>query len=153
MIGKIAGNDANSDKLASRGYSFESNITELSLAVEYHPLGRGRWDKKNELIKSISPYVYGGVGYMLGEPEVMGLPTSSEDLLNDITSRLVVPFGIGVQATFNEKYYLAFEGGTRYITDDYLDGVSLSGNPNANDWYITAGIKVGFYLSGEPSMF
>jgi len=90
---------------------------------------------------------------MFGEPEVMGLPNSSEDALNDITSRLVIPFGIGVQATFNENYYVAFEGGTRYLSDDYLDGVSVSGNPNANDWYLTVGIKIGFYLSGEPSMF
>ena len=153
LVGKITGDDANSDKLASRGYSFESNITELALSVEYHPLGQGRWDRKNDLIKSISPYIYAGVGYMFGEATVIGLPSTSEDLLNDITSRLVVPFGIGVQATFNEKYYLAFEGGTRYLTDDYLDGVSISGNPEANDWYLTVGIKVGFYLSGEPSMF
>ena len=90
---------------------------------------------------------------MFGEPTVTGLQPSSEDLLNDITSRLVVPFGIGVQATFNEQFYVGIEGGTRYLTDDYLDGVSLAGNPNANDWYPTVGIKVGFFLSGEPSMF
>lgn len=153
MIGKLSGNDANSDKLAPRGLSFESNITELSLAVEYHPLGRGRWDRKNELIKSISPYVYVGAGYMFGEPMVTGLPSTSEDTLNDITSRFVVPFGIGVQATFSEKYYIGIEGGTRYLNDDYLDGVSISGNPEANDWYPSIGIKVGFFLSGEPSMF
>ena len=153
IVGKITGDDANSDKLAPRGYSFESNVTELSIAAEYHPLGKGRWSNRNELIKSISPYVYGGVGFMFGEPTVLGLPSTSEDLLNDITSRLVIPFGIGVQATFSEKYYVAFEGGSRYITDDYLDGVSISGNPKANDWYLTVGIKVGFYLSGEPSMF
>jgi len=153
LIGKISGDDANSDKLAPRGFSFESSVTELSLAVEYHPLGRGRWDRKNELIKSISPYIYGGVGYMFGEPTVSGLPPTSEDLLNDITSRLVIPFGIGVQATFSEKYYVGIEGGTRYLSDDYLDGVSLSGNPKANDWYPTVGIKIGFFLTGEPSMF
>lgn len=153
LVGKISGDDANSEKLASRGYSFESNITELSIAVEYHPLGQGRWSNRNELIKSISPYVFAGVGYMFGEPTVTGLPSTSEDLLNDITSRLVVPFGIGVQATFSEKYYVAFEGGTRYLTDDYLDGVSISGNPKANDWYPTVGLKIGFFLGGEPSMF
>lgn len=153
ILGKISGDDANSEKLAPRGFSFESKVTELSLAVEYHPLGRGRWDRRNDLIRSISPYVYAGAGYMFGTPTVMGLPPASEDLNNDITSRLVVPLGIGVQATFHESYYIALEGGTRYITDDYLDGVSIEGNPNANDWYLSANIKIGFYLSGEPSMF
>jgi len=96
---------------------------------------------------------YVGAGYMFGEPKVTGLPATSEDILNDITSRLIIPFGFGVQGTFSEKYYFGIEGGTRYLMDDYLDGVSVSGNPGANDWYLTIGLKVGFYLSGEPSMF
>lgn len=153
ILGKISGSDLNGERFLDRGISFESKVTELSLAVEYHPLGKGRWNRMNDLIKSLSPYLYGGVGYMFGDPKVTGLPPGSMDLDNDKTSRLVIPFGIGVQATFKESYYIALEGGTRYLADDFLDGVSFEGNPNANDWYLTAGIKVGFYLSGEPSMF
>jgi len=153
ILGKISGDDLNSERFTDRGYSFENKITEMTVAVEYHPLGRGRWNLRNELIKNISPYVYGGAGYMFGDPTVMGLPPSSEDLADETTSRLVIPFGIGVQATFNESYYIGIEAGTRYLGDDYIDGVSIEGNPGANDWYLTGGIKVGFFLSGEPSMF
>ena len=153
IFGKLSGNDANSEKLAPRGLSFESNVIEGSIVAEYHPIGQGRWNRKNELIKSISPYVYGGVGFTFGEPETVGLPPESEDLQNNTTARLSIPFGIGVQGTFSEKFYIALEGGSRYVPDDYLDGVSFAGNPDAKDWYITAGIKIGFYLTGEPSMF
>jgi len=153
ILGKISGDDLNSERFVDRGYSFENKVTEIAVAVEYHPLGRGRWNLRNELIKNISPYVYGGAGYMFGDPTVIGLPASSEDLANETTSRLVIPFGIGIQLTFNENYYVGFEAGSRYLGDDYIDGVSIEGNPNANDWYLTGGIKVGFFLSGEPSMF
>lgn len=153
ITGKVTGDDANSKSFPDRGFSFESNLSEASLVVEYHPIGRGRWNRTNELIKDLSPYVYGGVGYAFGEAEVIGLPPNSQDLLDVTSSRLVVPMGIGVQYTFSESLYVELVGGTRYVTDDYIDGVSVAGNPDAKDWYLTAGIKIGYYLSGEPSMF
>ncbi|MBT8221056.1 MAG: outer membrane beta-barrel protein [Bacteroidia bacterium] len=153
FFGKISGDDANSEELSMRGLSFESNLVEGAVTLEYHPIGQGRFNSRGDFLKSISPYVYAGVGFTFGEPEVTGFSQGAEDLNNTTTTRLGIPFGLGVQWTFNEKLYVALEGGTRMIFDDYLDGVSISGNPDANDWYVTAGLKVGFYLSGEPSMF
>lgn len=153
IFGKISGDDANSEKLASRGISFESSLLEGSIVLEYHPLGEGRFNDRGDFFKSLSPYLYGGVGFAFGEPEVLGLAPGSQDLNNTTTTRLGIPFGLGVQWTFNEQFYVGLEGGTRMIFDDYLDGVSQSGNPKANDWYVTAGIKFGIYISGEPSMF
>jgi len=152
--GKITGNDANSDRLMDRGLTLTTNLSEVALQLEYHPLGRGgRYNRIGDFFKSMSPFVFGGVGYSFNEPEVTGLPASSPDLDNMIMSRLVIPFGLGVQYTFNENLYLGLEACSRYVPDDYLDGVSLEGNPQAKDWYYSLGIRLGFYLGGEPSMF
>lgn len=153
-VGKISGDDANSERLMNRGLTFQSTLLEGTLQLEYHPFGRGgRYTRIGDFFKSISPFVFGGVGYAFTNPEVTGLPAGSTDLDNTITSRLVVPFGLGVQYTFNEFIYLGLEATSRYVPDDYLDGVSIEGNPNANDWYYSFGVRVGFYLVGEPSFF
>jgi len=170
---KISGQDVNiNNEFASgharRNYSFESNISELSLTLEYDLFGHKRWnieklDTSDKALnatetqgmkyfkKVISPYVFAGFGLSFTDPTVefnMDMNTRiSADMANVETTYIQLPVGIGVRFDLSENIYLGLEASSRIPISDYLDGISEAANPDKNDSYQFFGATLGYRFS------
>ena len=104
--------------------------------------------------KVINPYVFLGLGGTYFDPkaEVEGENQSLRKSAEDRGEKqwtpiaLVIPFGAGVRMAMGYTFDFSLEGGFRYTTTDYLDGVSQNGNPDSNDIYWIMAAKIGMYL-------
>ena len=98
--------------------------------------------------------MYLGVGAALTSPNPVFDYTDEKveaDLnANVSTTRFIVPFGIGVRWNTTEKWAMALELSARPTFSDYLDGVSMAGNPNKNDWYGFGSFQFMYNLSSDP---
>ena len=156
-LGFISGSDANDEggSLQSRGWSFESQLFEVSLIGEYHPFGKSRAGETGVFQRQVSPYVFGGVGFVNADPVVTVSLTADEGLFpeQDFEAlHLVAPFGLGVRADLVEFLSFGIEGGYRITNDDYLDGVKNTGNPDGRDLYVFIGATVSFFF-GELAAY
>lgn len=151
-FGKLRGNEARHlqpEYRQYRAFAFESRITELSLGAEWSPLNKGR---------KLAPYVWAGIGYSRMKiakdfsrfrPEYFqGEPELAQNLLLDnqtaLPRRVVVfPVGFGWKFAWSENVSLHAEAAHRFTRNDYLDGFSLSANPESKDAYTkySVGIK------------
>lgn len=139
------------DNFGSQTLRSETPLTEISVDCEYDILGHQR----NWLVKTggISPYVFLGVGVALTDP-MLSYNYESELLSSDENAdvsdtRIVLPFGAGMRWAFAKKGSLCLEIGARPTFSDYLDGVSIAGNPKKNDWYGFFGIQFWYRLNGK----
>ncbi len=160
IFGKITGNDYNYIDRRTRAFQFSTSITELSGVVEWEPLGAKRFLSGVGFKRMISPYVFGGVGFAFTNPKT---DYSRTEYNNDsfvtkmkmdqnakyFKTQIAVPFGLGVKFDFTENWYASLEIGMRYAFTDYLDGVSESGNPDANDWYHFSGVSLFYRIPGS----
>lgn len=135
-----------------RGFSFTNNITELSLRINYAPFGAKTW--------RLSPYVFGGAGLALGKSDTdYNLNQQSDEKIKQIntdkqnisSSSVALPVGLGLTYRFNQKIDINFEAGMRFGANDYLDGVSISGNDDIVDYYGIGGVSVQYYF-GKSSV-
>lgn len=133
-----------------RGFSFNNNISELSIVMKYEPFGNKPW--------KVSPYISGGLGFVFGEADTdysrANQPAFREQLiLKDISSRssssIGFPLGLGIVFTVTDKVSINFDAALRFGLNDYIDGVSNSGNASVNDYFGTGGIVISYHL-GEP---
>ncbi len=150
-LGFISGSDANdqSGNLTGRGWSFKADILEYCLMAEYHPIGKDRFGSTGIFEPQITPYVFTGFGMVNTKPAVSVTNTADAGLFpeTDFTdTHMVLPLGIGVRADIFEFVSLGLEGGWRFTSTDYLDGVKMNGNPNANDLYMFFGVTLTFFL-------
>ncbi len=145
LIGKLSGNDAHYESLASRGNSFEGTFTEITVMGEYELLGHRRYDENGNFRSTFSPYVFLGAGITLLDPEVTyGDPDNADARTDKPAAHFTIPVGAGLKKDINEKLYLSAEWGLRIVASDYLDGVKESGDPNDNDAYFSGGISIGY---------
>ena len=152
-LGFISGTDENSDgSLRTRGWSFESNLLEVSAVAEFHPLGNARYGTTGIFRKHISPYVFLGAGMVNTDPKIKVSIPEDEALFPEqdfSPTFLSVPFGAGVQFDLLENMSIGFEVGWRLTLNDYLDGVSKNGNSDKNDLYIFLGATISYVFSAE----
>ena len=156
---KIEGHDMDIDNEFAtghdaRGFSFESDITEISLVGKYNFLGHD---------DSWTPYIFGGLGVSFTSPEVdynnsatvniNRADAIANDILNTGSTYLQIPIGIGVQFDLSEKISLGLEASSRVPLGDYLDGISEAANPDKNDSYQFIGVNLGIGLQGEDNDF
>jgi hypothetical protein len=150
FFGFISGDDQNaSEGFKSRGWSFESNLLELSLMGEYHPIGRSRQSETGLFRNHISPYVALGAGLAFFDPKVTVTKTEHDGFFPESgasTNSITFPFALGVRADVHEHLSLGFEWGWRFTFNDYLDGVSVNGNPDRNDLYIFMGLNASYFF-------
>lgn len=152
--GTLTGEDRNFERLSVRGFSSSTPIHEFSAMAEWDLLGHKRF-KGEEFKKVFSPYLIGGLGMTYFNPKVdFGDRSGSNDEMvamdqaEDVsTFRLVVPVGAGVKMDLNPQWTLGLEYGFRISFSDYLDGVSMSGNPDKNDWYGIGGLNLNYRMS------
>jgi len=151
-LGFISGDDKNSTDFVERGWSFESDLIEVTGVVEYHPIGKERYGSTGIFQKQVSPYAFLGVGMVHFDPTVTVTNTDDEGLFPEqdfSTPSLSAPFGLGVRIDLLESFSLGLEGGWRLTLNDYVDGVSANGNSNKNDLYIFLGATLSYVISGE----
>ncbi len=137
-----------SEIIQGNGFSFESPVTEFSMNLEWDVLSKKRTYKNHR--RTISPYLIGGIGLQLTNPEVNWNGQSNGAILTDqnqiSNSHFVIPYGLGVKGDLSSRVYLSVEGSARLIFSDYIDGISQSANPEDNDWNAFAGLTIGFRL-------
>jgi outer membrane protein OmpA-like peptidoglycan-associated protein len=151
-MGKISGKDSNYDDRAFRGFSFESPLTEVAGMLEYQPLG---WEKSDGTMRQMVPYLFGGLGVALTNPDVKWNGNTSANVTKDkadlTKAALAIPLGAGFKIPVG-KGTLGVEMGLRAAMSDYLDGVSEAGNPDRKDWYVAGGINYAFRFGSGKDM-
>ncbi len=145
MHGNVSGSDQDSPFSILENdevFHFETTITELSVQGEVNFLPYITGEEES----LFSPYIFGGMGYLFfdgdyGIGDQSHLETAERpDVDNNISVTFL--FGAGL------KYYLTpnisggLEWGLRKTGTDYLDQVSLRGNPRGDDWYGFAGLSL-----------
>ncbi len=151
-VGRISGNDSNSglSERRARGYSFSAPLTEIGLGVEWSPF-KSPYRRYGRFEPSLNPYIFSGLGLALCSPNPQA-PASTfpypfpEAGVKDYF--LNIPIGLGLKYKFTEQLCANAEIGYRYVFSDYLDGVSVHGNPNSPDVYIFAGFSMN-YIFGD----
>ncbi|MEK7257434.1 MAG: DUF6089 family protein, partial [Bacteroidota bacterium] len=158
LYGKISGDDANYDRNAARGAKFESNVVELSLLGEFEFFGHKRFGDDGAFRKTFSPYIFGGLGMNVANPDLVaqaqrpGYEGLQEDLDADPSRvRFSVPLGGGIRFDVNRKLNLGLEWGLRLTFNDYLDGISMGGDPDDNDTYVFGGAVIGFRFGDKDT--
>ncbi len=159
-LGGIRGNAATvNDGYLSRyadtlNLSFRTLVTELAVVGEYN-----FFDYRNEKYRKWSPYLFGGIGVFIFTPGNPGSPLSPATELNPaLAIQPAIPFGLGAKFVLSRHWNLGVELGARKTFTDYLDNASnvvqspvgltgwQRGNPNTNDWYYFAGVKLSYTI-------
>lgn len=151
---KITSNDLDSGEPSRslRGYRFENNIKEVSLALEFNFFDFNL----NGLEKKITPYVYSGINYTMYN----GL-----FIINGVTNKdtnqntLAIPIALGIKSKLSRRLIIGAEVGARYTFADDIDGSLPSnknlnqykfGNINNNDWYVFSGVTLTYTFGETP---
>ena len=151
---KLSGNDANFDELwhQRRGFSFTNQIHEFSLRFDYEP-----FQLQNS---KFMPYVFGGVGIVTGDSKTDFLSGNyndkwttkiAQDIQNRTNTSFTLPLGLGIRYYLSSKVSIKLEGSFRVGMNDYLDGVSISGNSSSSDSYGTVGFGFTYGFGQGPS--
>jgi len=152
IYGKISGSDVNYENRRQRGYEFETTLLEISIMGEWEPIGENR-HRSNPTFKSrLSPYLFGGLGLTVIQPEVdFGGSSEQEGVQEDLEAgysqvQIAIPLGAGLKVRLDKDWVGALEIGMRAPFTDYLDGVSQAGNPQVNDWYLFGGASFNYRI-------
>lgn len=131
LFTQISGNDKYSMNIGSRdrNVNFTSNILEWSVRAEYL-----LFDLSD---RSISPYIFGGLGIFHYNPYTFD-STGKKVLLQKVgtegegmpgypapykLTQLAFPFGLGLRLAMSENVRISLEAGLRGTTTGYLDDV------------------------------
>ena len=161
-----------------RNFSFETFLTSVTLRAEWDIFGKWRFrrtvdttiytlDKHtqyalvNGFKRTISPYLFiGGGGVASSAKAKMSFrePGSgqrsseiAEDLKNakGLSVTPTVSFGGGLHFDITPRLVLGAELEANLPFTDYLDGISLAGNPEKRDWFWFGGLTLGFRLGAN----
>jgi OOP family OmpA-OmpF porin len=158
----ISGDDQNfseNPSRAKRNFSFTTQLHEISLRLDWEPMGHKRYTEEGSFRSMLSPYFFLGAGLTFFNPDTQygdvdltdDKPFTNlvkQDLANSGTQTgVIIPLGVGLKYYISEKLNLALEFGYRPPFSDYLDGVEFSGDPENNDWYAFGGVSVGYNFS------
>ncbi len=147
--GSVTASDANAKEagVRQRNFSFSSDITELSLLAEIHPL-----NLSSSFHFPISPYLLAGVGNFSFNPTtklngttilLQPLHTEGEGFAetgrpNYKLSQFMIPIGGGISYPLSSSFTVKGELIYRILNTDYLDDVSTTYiDPALFDKYLT----------------
>jgi hypothetical protein len=146
----ISGDDANSENLKFRQFTFRTPISEIGLAGEYYLFEKDRVTSTGVFSRTLTPYAFAGIAGTFINPEVT-YPGTTNWIAETQKKSHVIPFGgVGFRADLAPKFILNLEVGLRPTFQDDIDGVSKNGNTDRNDWYYFFGIGLDYVL-GDPS--
>lgn len=148
---RLSANDDRYERLNYRGFRSQTPLTELSLDFEWDILGHRRGVDGSA--GGISPYIYAGLGMAIIDPKA-SFTVDNRQVQADKNADLpgsvfTVPIGAGLRFNASPNWTLALDLGLRPTFSDYLDGVSLAGNPDKNDWYGIGSFQVWYRLTSK----
>ena len=155
IFSDLVGEDQDSDdpRRLQRGYSFNNNILEASIGLEFtffdFDLHTGE--------RLATPYIHSGLTFTKYEDNYFqgGILTSE----NSSSWAIGIPMTLGFKTTFTRNFILSFEVGARYTFTDAIDGsysndsahiANRFGNINNNDWYMFSGIILTYTFGQNP---
>ena len=149
-FGQYSGNDANNPSLADRGLSFESTIVDFQVTGEWNFLGVNIYEAASQHNARFTPYALLGVGVTAFDVEVFESPDGAQLDPLDVQREypgfsMVVPVGLGVRYSL-DRLVVGIEGVVNAGLNDYLDGISRSGDQSDNDWYTTLSLTVAYRI-------
>ena len=151
----LKANDNESDdiKRIQRDYSFESNLLEISLGMEFtffdFDLHTGK--------KMGTPYLYTGISVANHDNHYFQNGVQTQE--NNSSWAYGIPMALGFKTTFLDNFVLSLEIGARYTFSDEIDGSIPDdkfreqfrfGNINNNDWYVFSGITLTYTFGLNP---
>jgi Domain of unknown function (DUF6089) len=143
----------------TRGFSFESPISEVSVQGEWHLLNLDKGFAFDNDDPFMSFYVFGGVGggffdpktnYNEPNPIFDNVAIDRDTIVS--TSSLALLAGGGVQFKLSDSWYLGAEAGIRKTFSDYIDKVSRLAGPRVKDYYFFTGITIGYRFGGDSGL-
>jgi OmpA-OmpF porin, OOP family len=146
---------ATSSYRAERGFSFKTQLTEVSAQMEWHYLKLDKSFYIEDNDPAISLYGFGGLGVSFFDPKtnfnepntiVDDVSLDKEAVYNRTT--VVLPLGIGAKVRVGESLMLGLEGGIRVPFTDYLDGISRLIAAKFRDYYFFTGVTLSFEFNG-----
>lgn len=155
--GQYEGSDLNFADRAGRGHSFETSLIDFTVGAEWNLLGVHIYENQKRFTSNFTPYLHLGAGVNSADAEISttaeGQPLNPLDLARDFPSfSMVVPMGIGIRYSL-EKLVIGIEGTLTAGLNDYLDGISRSGDQTDNDWYTSIGISVAYRIGETASSY
>jgi hypothetical protein len=163
---RLKGDDSNFVGRESRDFNFSTNLFEFSLLGEWEPLGSSRYYTdaagRINMDRLVSPYLFTGVGLIGGvlNTNFSNYPGDDKNIKAGIQKDraygnsvlgVCVPIGLGMKFDVSNTLTMALEGCIRASFSDYLDGISFSASPDANDIFMNLGAVV-YYRFGSPKM-
>lgn len=153
---RISGDDIHGEN-KNRDWRFATNMAEASIQMEYLPFGKYRFNRVGLFRPQINPFLTIGIGSAFAINKNLEYESGKEPDIpfpeeGDKNNFLVIPIGAGIRFDFTQWTTLAGEAGWRYAQSDYLDGVSINGNPGKKDWYFFLGFTLSTYI-GEQEDF
>ena len=156
IFSELEGADANSDdpRRQQRGYSFNTNVFEVSAGMEFTFLDFNLHNRK----PVATPYLYTGISIANHNNNYFnnGVLTSE----NSNSWAYGIPMVLGFKMRFIENFILGIEVGARYTFSDEIDGSMPDakhlrpsfqfGNINNKDWYVFSGITLTYTFGENP---
>lgn len=148
FYGRFSGNDDNfSQEIFSleRNFRFRSYVAELGVCVVWEPFGKARYPAGGGYRRIVSPYgfVGGAASYIDAKPDFSATQREVwfEKTQQDVQTGLsgvhwAIPIGGGLKFDVGKRTSINLELGVRKVFSDKVDGVSFSGNPDQDDWYL-----------------
>ena len=153
-FGNLSADDAdnsNNPGLRARGYSFDANLIATEAVFEFLPLGKER-QNNGIFLQQINPYLFAGLGFARANAVVSTAnPADAVKFpeANDQSNFITIPFGAGVRWDVASGLAIGVEANWRPTFSDYLDGVSVNGRAEGEDWFWSAGGYVSFTFNSN----
>jgi hypothetical protein len=151
--GRITGRDSNLslDIQRDRNWAFQTGLLEFATSVQYQPWGAPRLNAAGLFFPRFSPYVAAGLGVAFANNTVT-VPSEGREIAPEPDAKSVfvtLPVSLGLRFVWSERLTFIGEFGQRAVFSDYLDGVSLRGDPTTNDWFYRFGLGITYTLMAE----
>lgn len=155
-----------------RNYNFTSRVNELSIQAEWDIFGKRRYRRVDTLSYELDnykqyalvnvfrhnllPYGFVGFGAIMSHAKTnfkypddgIQTPEMLEDKREGSKKRVKkgILIGGGLNLDLNRRWLLGAEVGARTSFDDYIDGVSKTGNPKMYDIYLTGSVNLSYRM-------
>lgn len=159
FMSSLEGDDRDVTGHENRAYSFTSPLHEISLDLKWNLWDNYPKENPDQLETDLSSsnkkliafYLTGGVGASYTDPEVIygTMPLESQKLQDEVDLskiNLQIPIGLGANFKLSNKLNLDFEMRSILAMTDLLDGMSEVVNPENNDTYLFALLRLNYGL-------
>lgn len=153
-IGSFSGEDSNFvEEARDRRFSFKTNFVELQGQFEFYPFAKGSYEG-GIFKRRLNPFAGVGLSLLMTGHEVSDaggrIEIKPEDR-EENRSSILLPVSLGLRFDMTEKVTLSGSVTAYPISNDYLDGISASANPDIADYIATGQISLAYKFGGAAS--